>query len=387
MQFSSFFNQVANNFRDRYQQLTDSISIGRTPKYYTDSSKETAPKEQIPIDSYVPSSKLEKPRSSTDNDKHKTEKPSTSTENDKHKVDDSTYKKPSEHNNDKKTEDSKTGEVGYYNRKTTLDYKMKLQFDLRAIQGIAEKIADGDTREITEFAAGGFGLKAAFDIKSKEIIETNMAENIDGKLVVKSKMKNKSKFAGAFGAQSRNFNVQSFYKESTKISKSMKAEASEGYRRTVNKFALRYRMDSKFNFSFINKFNVQTKQISETDPKNLEGYVKSAGNVAESGTTEMMGKFFDTVDSYLNAAESDMVAKAEEFFTMAVEELGFAEDTVALVKDQLVNSIESFFGRVDDALSMMSSQFIPKAPEVAELPVILPEIPTNKEDIADIAVV
>lgn len=368
MGFSSFFNQIANNFRDHYQQMTNSVSTGRTPRhYYTDNSKESASPQQLPADSYLPTSDSEKPTTSTD-------KPST-------------YANPTEPNEENLLVNSETGDAAYYSRRTTLDYKMMLQFDLHAIQGIAESLADGETQEISEFAAAGFGLKAAFDIKSKEVVETNMAEQVDGRSVSKMKMKGKSRFAGAFGAQAKNFNLQSFYNESTKMSKSMKTESFDGYRRTVNKFALRYRMDSKFNFSYLNKFNVQTKQIAETDPNNLENYVASAGNVAQSGTTDMMATFFDTVDSYLNAAESDMLAKAEDFFTMAVEELGFSEEVVSLVKDQLVNSIESFFGRVDEAVGMIASKFVPQIPEVEDVPIVQPEIPTNKEDTADIALV
>ena len=372
MGFSSFFNQIANNFRDHYQQLTDSVSRGKTPKfYYSDKSADKNPAEQLPADSYLPSNEVEKPTHSTENNKTKNDSP--------------TYQNPSEPNRENVPSDNQSGDVGYIKRSTTLDYKMMLQFDLSAIQGVAESLADGDTNELTEFAAGGFGLRAAFDIKSKEIIETNMAENIDGKSAVKTKQNYKSKLAGAFNAQAKNFNLDTFYNESSKISKSMKVESFDGYRRSVNKFALRYRMDSQFNFSFLNKFNVQTKQISETDPNNLENYVQSAGNVAESGTSEMMSKFFDTVDSYLNAAESDMLAKAEDFFNMAVDQLGFAEDTVAQVKDQLVNSIESFFGKVDDAVAMISSKFVTTPNIIEETPVVVPETPTRTEDLADIA--
>ncbi len=372
MEFSSFFNQIANNFRDRYQQMTNSINIGRKPQHYnTEPTKEPIPQEQLPSDAYLPSNESEKPTSSTDIAK----------------TNDPTYKNPTEPNEENLPTTPESGDVAYFSRKSKLDYKMMLQFDLSAIQGVAESIEDGETRGLSEFAAGGFGLKAAFDIKSSEIIETNMAEQTDGRTMAKSKMKNKSRLAGAFGAQSRNFNIESFYNESTKMSSSMKSESVDGYRRTVNKFALRYRMDSKFSFQFANKFNVQTKQISESDPSNLDNYINSAGNVAQSGSTEMMATFFDTVDGYLNAAESDMLSKAQEFFDLAVNELGFSEEAVTMVKDQLVDSIESFFGRVDDAVSIMASQFVPQTQVINEQPVVIPDIPTNKEDTADIALV
>ena len=187
MGFSSFFNQIANNFRDHYQQLTDSVSRGKTPNYYSsDKASESKPAEQLPADTYLPSSEAEKPNNSTETNTPKSDTP--------------TYQNPTEPNPNNLPTDSQSGEVGYMKRTTTLDYKMMLQFDLAAIQGVAESIADGDTQEITEFAGGGFGLRAAFDIKSKEIIETNMAQTADGKNISKSNMRSKSRLAGAFGA-------------------------------------------------------------------------------------------------------------------------------------------------------------------------------------------
>ena len=54
MGFSSFFNQIANNFRDHNQQLTDSVSRGKTPNYYSsDKASESKPAEQLPADTGI----------------------------------------------------------------------------------------------------------------------------------------------------------------------------------------------------------------------------------------------------------------------------------------------------------------------------------------------
>ena len=374
MGFGNFFSQVANNFMNHYRNMTDSVTFNRTPKHYTNSDTTVQPEKQIPTDSYIP----------TDDSHTQTEAPTTAT--DRPKTDSSTYTNPAAPNDEALPADTETGDVSYFIRKARLDYKMTMQFDLAAIQSIAEKISDGETEELAEFAAAGFGLHAAFDVKGMEIIETNMADKLDYNGSVKYRSKDKSMFAQKFGAQSKNFNLQSFYRESSDVSRSMKVDVFDNYRRSVNKFALRYRLDSNFSFGFMNKFNVQTKQIAETDPANLNSYVTSAGNVAETSTPEMMATFFDTVDSYLNAAESDLRAKAEEFFTMATEQLGFAEETVSQVRDQLLGSIDSFFGRVDEAVGMLASKFVTPEIQQPEADIIVPEIPTTTEDKAEIAI-
>ncbi len=90
---------------------------------------------------------------------------------------------------------------------------------------------------------------------------------------------------------------------------------------------------------FLNRFNAQTQQLSQSDPNTLPSYLNSTGNVAETGTSNIMGSFFDTVDSYLNQSEQQTLAKAEEFFETAVTELGFDGEIVDVARDNLMGTI------------------------------------------------
>jgi len=371
MNFVHFFSQFANNFKNHYQQLTESVQNNRTPNHFTQDKEAVKPESPEPkqaVDKYTPTEKAN---------------PEVQSSKDEPKA---TYDKPVDRSDDTAPETDERQRAEFYSRRAKLDYKMNLQFDLAAIQGIAEQISDGDTESVTEFAAAGFGLNANLVAKGIEIIETNMADKLDADQSLSYRSRNRSVLAQRFGAQSKNFKLQSAYREASSVSRSMDVETFDNYRRSVNKFALRYRLDSNFSFGFVNKFNVQTKEVAETDPANLNNYINSAGNVAEMGTTEMMATFFDTVDQYLASAEADLTAKAEEFYTMAVEQLGFAEETVGMVRDQLIGSIESFFNRVDEAVNMLSSKFVTPEISTPEVDVIVPDIPVSTEDKTELAI-
>ena len=383
MGFVNFFSQFANTMVNRYQEMTVYTSNEKASRDYLASSAEHTPVTETPEDAYVDNDEnKESEVPLTDSDDSTTSEPKVSDSKE------AIYPKPTIPTDENLPETKESGDVGFFSRRAKLDYKMALQFDLAAISSVAESISEGDTTELTRFAAAGFGLSAGFDVKGVEIMETNMADKLDPATIKQYKSRQKEMTMSRFGAQSKNFQLNSFYRESSRISKSMKFEDFGNYRRSVNKFALRYRLDSSFGFANLEKFNVQTQQISEAQPDKLTDYVKSAGAVAETSTPEMMQTFFNTVDEYLSAAETDLRAKAEEFFTMVVEQLGFAEETVYAVKDQLLGSIDSFFGRVNEAVDMLESKFVlPENRLMDEIePDVTPNVPLNADDKVEIAV-
>jgi len=250
----------------------------------------------------------------------------------------------------------------YYQRQSTLDYSLDLQFDLAAISQTAQQLSDGNTVGVDLLAAAGFGLSADMAFEGQQVIETNVVDST----VSKTKEKNSysAQQVSQFAFQSRNFAMQSGYRESTDVARSLKVNQRDNYMRSVNKFALRYSLDNSFSFSFANKFNVQTREVSETIPESLSDYLTSAGNLAESGSSEMMAAFFGTVDQYLAQAEQTLTANAGQSFDMAAEELGFTGGLVDSAKDNLLGTIESFFDRVDNALAGLESFFV-GSPDVA----------------------
>lgn len=203
----------------------------------------------------------------------------------------------------------------------------------------------------------------------------------------------KSRQVQQIAIQNRQFAVRAFHREATDIMKSLKVTEQDGYRQTVNKFAYRFTMDSQLSFSFLERFNVQTREVTDQIPESLSDYVTSAGNVADKATTDMMVAFFDAVDAYLNGAEEQIVDKVNQFFDMAAEELGLSGALVDQARDHLLGTIESFFNRVDNALADLESRFVPSDLVQPTLPIGDPKFlpaeyqnPAVAEEKAQIAV-
>jgi len=360
MDISGFLAAVAANFKNPYlaqvQAATQSDkNVGTSePKAKTVEPTTTAP--AVPVDTYEPAVKVQKPKASN--------KPAKCCDNDK-PTDSS---KQTEETPDDTSADQPTGTnpdgTYYYRRAAQLDYQLDLRFDLGAILSTAKEIQEGDTTSISQLAAAGFGLSAGFDISGGQVVETNMAED-GGTQVTKQQSAASSRQAAALAYQSKNFALQSFYKESTDVRQSLKETAQGAYRRAVNKFALRYRLDNQFSFGYLQKFNVQTQQVAAQNPDAVEGYANAAGDLALKGSTDLMASFFSAVDGYLSDSEAALTEKITQFFDQAARELGFSDEQIAAVKDHLTDTISGFFDRVQAAVDKVELAFAPSVAPVA----------------------
>ncbi len=252
-------------------------------------------------------------------------------------------------------------ETYYIRRAAHLNYKLDLAFDLTAFTETIGSLEDGDIENFRQLAAAGFGFRAGFDIHGKQVVETNQPG--DGTLPEALKTgglsRSRSRQLRLFEAHDREFAVRSFLREAVQIRQSNKFTTTGGHARAVNRFALRFRMDSSFSFAHLNRFNVQTNRMADELPDSLESYLNSAGNLAQAGTNEIMATFFDAVDAYLNQAEGQLLEKVGAFLEQAAQELGFSGSLVDVAKNHLTNSIESFFNRVDTAVSDFRTRFVP----------------------------
>lgn len=373
MDMSNFFASVGVGLRNRYLSMAQSVQEHRTP-FYQREQQPTIPSEQSASakDSYDPSRGDRQLGSRSDN-----APPSTRSVNDTHerrpahKVDDHDRSHGHNHHND---HDDHTAAVPSerageptstysFSRRSKLDYKLKLQFDLAALTQTAEQIENEETVSLDQLAAAGFGLSADFKLKGKQEERTNHIRETEGTQAnFKSRLHYRENQANRFSVQSRNFALDSFFRESTDIRSKFSSEVKDGHSRTVNKFALRYRMDSQFSFAHLNRLNVQTQQVADAAPNALPGYFAAAGSVAEKGTGDMMATFFDAVDSYLGNAEEQMLSKIDAFFTQAAEQLGLSGDMVEMARNHLAGTIEGFFDRVSAAVDQIESNFV-TAPE------------------------
>lgn len=363
MGFSDYFATVASNFMKRYADMTQGLSGGYFPKHYKIENSELEPLSNTenvtdqPTDEYIPSTDDNNTTPVTVVPDDTEGADVTAVETDNEPVD--TVNTDS----DKKESGLLSDGNYYFTRRAKLDYKMDLRFDLAALTSIAAQINDGDTTAIEEFAAANFGLGARFSFSGFQKTDTNMIEDADGPASVsKFKQSVAARQVSMFGYQSRNFTVQSFSREALSIRRSSQTIDNNEHRITVNKFSLRYQLDNQFSFAHLSRFNIQTRDVADQAPDSLGSYFESAGNVAEKGSTEMMAAFFDAVDSYLAEIEDKLVADAARFFEMAAEELGFSGEMVEAAKDQFIGTIESFFDRVNSAVDLLQSQFVPSLP-------------------------
>jgi hypothetical protein len=284
----------------------------------------------------------------------------------------------------------------FFRRKAHLDYQLDLRFDLHAITQTVQQFSEGDLEALEELTAANFGLAAAMGFKGKQVVETNMPE-VEGEALPPTQTNERSLTRAHqvqhIAVQSRNFALRAFHHEATHTMKSLKVTEQDGYRRTVNKFAYRFTMDSRLSFAFLERFNVQTQDVAEQMPESLGDYLTSAGNTAEKATPEIIGAFFDAVDAYLEGAEEQIIEKVNQFFDMAAEELGLSDELVDVARDHLLETIESFFNQVDNALADLESRFVPSDLVQPTLPAGEPEIlpaeyenPAVSEKKAEIAV-
>lgn len=363
MDISGLFTGFANNLLQHYQQLINDIKSSSTPRHYYQSTPDnTLPGQvsdtNVPLteDSYNPSSLPTDPANISDvaDDADENNPP----------VNSDTYISSGEEG---VNSEEPTGNImpdGTYNFKSSsqLNYKLDLSFDLAAISRTVRYLSEGDVEQVEQLSAAGFGLSADFALTGHQIVNSSyentessnrMTDHLRGRNV--SRMNQ----AGAFMANSRDFKVQSFYKEASKIKNSFDVVNHNGHSRAINKLAMRYSLDSSFSFANLERFNVQTQKVAEQTPESLGDYFNSTGNLAESGSNNLMATFFDAVDSYLGETESNLLDKTVAFFEQAAKELGFSEPMIAMAKDHLVSTIEGFFDRVDQAINKLESVFAP----------------------------
>jgi hypothetical protein len=371
MDISGFFATIANNFRSKYLDLAQQFDHLKrpiqnlpqpTPETTAVEPQTVAPEPSLPIDTFQPSGDPT-PKAVT---------PGTTTPD----VDapDTTEKPTGE-----TPVEQKPDGTYYYQRRALLEYDLNLRFDLGTITRTVERMAEGDTTSVESFAAAGFGLHADFDVRGMQKVRTNMADTeATGRrheLTVAGQ-----RAAGSYRAVSNDFAAQGFYKQASRIHRVLNESAQGSHRQAVNQFAARFRLDNRFSMAFAERFNVQTERVASEAPDAVERYLGSAGDVATSGTNEMMASFFDAVDGYLDQSEQAIIDNVTAFFDRAATELGFSETEIAEVRDHLTSTIETFFDRVDSALASVESRFVPQAEipvpevEVIEEPVVVPDV-------------
>lgn len=248
--------------------------------------------------------------------------------------------------------------------RSNLDIRMKLQFSMRSIIQMAQRIENGETTSTEELKQASFGLKADFRARGMTRTEVRGGDEVEqghGHHGDVSRFRSKTKLslrrAGGYQAQGADFNLRGFFKENMRVRDSLKIEQHGDHQIATHKFEMRYKFDSTFNIEHMNTFNAQTEKMAESDEGKLQSFLTQAGNVAETGTTEMMASFFDTVDGYLKNAEDQMLASANAFLNAAAGEMGEGFASMG-IKELITSRIESFFDAVETAVTSLKTMFM-----------------------------
>ena len=384
MNISGLFSGFANNLLQHYQQLINDIKSNSTPRHYYQSSPDnTIPGQvsdtNVPLteDYYNPSSIPISTANTSDVAQAQSSDVADDADDSSVPVNSDTYIPSGKEASNSDEAANNIMPDGTYNFKSSsqLNYKLDLSFDLAAISRTVRYLSEGDVTQVEQLTAAGFGLSADFALTGQQIVKAAY-ENGEASNSLTDHLKGRNvshmNQAGAFMANSRDFKVQSFYKEASSIKNSFDVKNNNGYSRVVNKLAMRYSLDSSFSFANLERFNVQTKQIADQTPQSLEDYFSNTGNLADTGSNELMATFFDAVDSYLDQTESNLLDKTVAFFEQAASELGFSEPMIAIAKNHLVSTIEGFFDRVDQAINKLESVYAPEQIETETGIVYLP---------------
>ena len=381
MNMVNFFAAVAENFKARYDSLNRSLSRNETPEYYRNPSSINDTRIPAPVKPAEDSVEISPDARKMADDAPSVEKQEATetTVPVEVKKDDNNDEAPAvrEGESDDAPEPVETPDqpaTYSFQRESRLDYKMNLEFDLGTFTRSIEKLSEGDTKSVEELFAAGFGLSADLALRGRSVTRASGEVEGDadsGRQVSRTRSRARGVQSNFYKAVGDNFAVESFTREAHRIRRSSLNINQGGHQLAINRFSMRYSLDSKFSVANLNRFNVQTQQVADQMPESANQYIDSAGQVAEKGSVEMMATFFDTVDSYLGQAEERLIENAQAFLDAAAKELGFSEETMAMAKDHLVGSIENFFDRVDTAVSQLQAQYAPELmpaqPEVRQM--------------------
>ena len=247
------------------------------------------------------------------------------------------------------------------------------QFE-RTISELADDAADGEieTQTLSKLNIGlHVDMTAIAQSTSKTKIESTDGQPASNSYSQLDVTKSESRAIKAM-MKSREYEANLFYKESLKSKYSEKQVVADGFIRTSRKLAMRYTQDFSFNFKSLQMFNSQAAALTETGE--ADQYVNTTESLVDNQqvTGDMIGQFFDSVEGYINGMESALIDNVNEFFDNLAGQMGISSDQLSFTRDTIINGIESFFDKVDQAVTNATSRYLPPPTENTE-PAAIPD--------------
>jgi hypothetical protein len=251
-----------------------------------------------------------------------------------------------------------------------LDMVFNLAEFTQTVAALAEDAEDGEINTLT-YSDLAIGLHT--DLKAKAFIKEDyrILEG-EGNPLPTAHSKQWSLFnrLEATLMRSRGFEAAAFYRESLNTSQKLRQTYSQGFLRVARKLSMRYTQDFQLNLRALNLYNNQAQALDQTG--NIGAYLGNVEIMADSPDTpgDLIGQFFEAVQSYLDGAEDKLIEKIDAFFENLAAEMGVDTSFLDGARESLISSVDSFFDRVDQAVGSIEGRYIesPEEPEPIEPP-------------------
>jgi hypothetical protein len=262
--------------------------------------------------------------------------------------------------------------------KSLAKLNLKMAFSMSDFQSLVSAVAD-DAKDgkidSTSYSNLSLGLRTELDAQAYVKETYKLAEGQDGAdQSTNSQEKLKYNNLEASLVKSRGYEASSFYRESMKTNFRIQQNVRGDFMQVARKLSMRYTQDFRMDMKTMSQFNGQAESLDQTGQ--LQSYLGSAEALVDSpqASGELIGKFFDTVDTYLNGAEDKLIEKINSFFDNLASEMGIDSKMLSAAKETLVSNISSFFDKVDQAISSVKVNYV--APQTAPTPTIPTPEPT-----------
>jgi hypothetical protein len=258
-----------------------------------------------------------------------------------------------------------------------LDMIFNLAEFTQTVAALAEDAEDGEINALT-YSDLAIGLHT--DLRAKAFIkEDYRVVEGEGTPLPTAHSKRWSRFnqLEAILMRNRGFEAAAFYQESLNTSQKLRQTYSQGFLRVARKLSMRYTQDFQLNLRALNLYNDQAQSLDQTG--DIGAYLGNVETLADSPDTygDLIGQFFETVQSYLDGAEDKLIEKIDTFFQNLAAEMGVDTGFLGSARESLVSSVGAFFEKVDQAISSVESRYLssPEEPEQVEPPPDAEQLP------------
>jgi len=242
---------------------------------------------------------------------------------------------------------------------------LNMRFNLvefeKTLKGVLQDAEDG---EIDEASLTKIALGLHVDLKARARVDEvyQSAETADAQINEIARTKIRARQALRAMVQTRDFEARMFYKESLKSSSTMKRQAVDGFLRVSRKLTMRYSQDFSLRLSSLRLFNSQAQALDQSG--DAGAYVNSTENLVDNPQTsgDLIGKFFEAVQGYLDNSKSMISEKIDQFFNNLADELGLDDQLLQGVRDSLLANVNAFFDRVDSAMAAVTDKYVLPTP-------------------------